>query len=204
MSVITTTADLRARYKLATGRSVEKVLKILDQHCQHFISLSPFLVISSSSDEGAADCSPRGEYPGFVQIIDDKHIAIPDRPGNNRLDTFENIIRNPNVGMIFFIPGVDETLRINGCAEIRDDADLLGQFEVNGKLPLTVLVVTIDEVYLHCAKALMRSNLWNTDVQINRQELPTMGQMISDQIGASEKLTESHDEMKKRYLSKLY
>jgi uncharacterized protein len=203
MSVIATPEALRQRYRQATGRAVQKELTRLDKHCRHFLSLSPFLVIGSSAPDGPADVSPRGETPGFVQVLDDAHILIPDRPGNNRLDTFENILENPNIALIFLIPGVDETLRINGVAEIRDDTDLLARFEVNGKLPATVMVVSIEAVYLHCAKALMRSNLWDSETQIERSDLPTMGRMISDQIGAQDE-PESQANMQARYREKLY
>ena len=203
MPVIDTAKALRGRYKAAGGRSVEKELSALDKHCRHFVSLSPFLVIGSSSANGPADVSPRGETPGFVHVLDDTHLAIPDRPGNNRLDTFENILENPNVALIFLIPGVDETLRINGVAEIRDDVELLERFATAGKLPATVLVVTVKAAYLHCAKALMRSNLWDPDTQIERCDLPTMGRMISDQVGDA-KEPESQHAMQARYRERLY
>jgi PPOX class probable FMN-dependent enzyme len=204
MSVITTLDDLRTRYRTATGRAVQKVLGRLEKNARHFISLSPFLIIGSSSDEGPADVSPRGESPGFVHVLDETHIAIPDRPGNNRLDTFENILRNPDVALIFLIPGVDETLRINGKAEIRDDESLLERFEVNGKRPVTVLVVTVEAVYLHCAKALMRSALWLPETLVDRRELPTMGQMINEQIGENRATAETQEAMAERYRNVLY
>lgn len=204
MSKITTQAGLRSRYKAAAGRSVEKVISKLDKHCRQFISLSPFLVIGSSSGKGPADVSPRGEEPGFVKVLDDGHLAIPDRPGNNRLDTFENILLNPNVAVIFFVPGVDETLRINGTAEIRDDKDLLAQFDVAGKRPATVLVIAVESAYLHCAKALMRSHLWDPGRLNERSVLPTMGQMISDQIGDNNAAGETQEAMTARYKANLY
>jgi len=203
MSVIDTSQGLRELYQEPGGRSLQKELKYLDKHCRQFISLSPFLVIGSSSCAGPQDASPRGETPGFVQVLDDHHIALPDRPGNNRLDSFHNILQNPNVALIFLIPGVDETLRINGRAEIRDDADLLEHFEIKGKLPITVLVVTVEAAYLHCAKALMRSNLWDPAAQIERSQLPTMGRMISDQIDAAAE-PESQTAMQARYRKHLY
>jgi len=126
----------------------------LEKHSRRFIELSPFLVMATSRPDGLADASPKGDLPGFVQVLDDYTIAIPDRPGNNRLDSMENLITNPAVGLIFFIPGLNETLRINGTVEIRDDMDLIERFEVNGKLPKTVFVVSVKEAYLHCADAL--------------------------------------------------
>jgi len=203
MSVIDTSEALRQRYKQAGGRAVEKELTKLDKHCRHFISLSPFLVLGSSSAEGPADVSPRGDAPGFVQVLDDTHLAIPDRPGNNRLDTLENILGNPNVSLIFLVPGVNETLRINGRAEIRSDDELLKRFEVQGKCPATVLVVNVKSAYLHCAKALMRSGLWDPKAQIDRRELPTIGRMLADQIGETEE-PETQDAMEARYRKILY
>lgn len=203
MGRITSVEQLREHYKPATGRAVQKELKSLDKHCRHFISLSPFMVIGSRAEGGAGDVSPRGDFPGFVQVLDDKHIAIPDRPGNNRLDTLNNLLSNPAVGIIFLIPGVDETLRINGRAEIRDDADLRQRFEVKDRLPATVIVVEVGEAYLHCAKALMRSKLWDPDAQIERSELPTIGEMLRDQIGDSVEV-EPQEVMVERYKQVLY
>lgn len=203
MAKITTVETLRDHYGEAKKRSLEKQLTKLEKHSRHFISLSPFVLLGTASAIGHGDVSPRGETPGFVQVIDDNLIALPDRPGNNRLDSLSNIIENPNVSLLFLIPGVDETLRLNGLAEIRDDADLREKFEIKGRLPATVLLVNVKEVYLHCAKALMRSNLWASDSQIDREALPTMGQMIRDQVGSTGPL-EAQQEMLKRYNQALY
>lgn len=202
MAKIETEAALREIYRPAAGRAVDKQLDRLEANCRRFIELSPFLVISSQGD-GLGDISPKGDTPGFVQVLDDKTIAIPDRPGNNRLDTFNNLLSNPAVGLLFLIPGVDETLRINGTAEIRDDDDLRERFAVNGKLPATVILVTVEEAYLHCAKALMRSRLWDPNAQVDRSVLPSMGQMIKDQIGHNE-APEDQDVMVERYRKVLY
>jgi len=203
MSLIKSVDELRALYRMPGGRSLEKELTHLEKHSRQFISLSPFLVIGSSSGDGTADVSPRGEAPGFVKVLDDKRIAIPDRPGNNRLDTLRNLLEKPQVGLIFLIPGVDETLRINGHAEIRDDDELLEMFAVSGKRPCTVLLVHVEEVYLHCAKALMRSKLWQAEAMNTRDVLPAMGQMISDQIGAATP-PETQQDMQERYRKVLY
>jgi hypothetical protein len=203
MPRIETLDALRRIYREPIGRAVVKAIPRLDRHCRRFIELSPFLVIASGDGKGAMDASPRGEEPGFVQVLDDRTLAIPDRPGNNRLDTFANILVNPAVGLIFFIPGVEETLRINGTAEIRDDEALVARFEVGGKLPATVLVVRLGEAYLHCAKALMRSRLWSDDVRVDRSILPSMGQMLKDQIGLSEE-PETQEVMRERYSDQLY
>jgi uncharacterized protein len=203
MSKIETPDQLRALYGHATGRAVTKQMDKLETHSKRFIELSPFMVLATSRPDGLADASPKGDHPGFVQVLDDHRVAIPDRPGNNRLDTMENLLVNPAVGLIFFIPGVNETLRINGTAEIRDDADLLARFEVNAKLPKTVYVVTAHEVYLHCAKALMRSKLWAPDAQAAERPIPSIAEMMRDQAGDSVEL-ESQADMEARYKKLLY
>ncbi len=203
MAPIKTADQLRQLYKLPKGRSIDKVIKEFEPHSRNFIAHSPFLVIGTTRKDGVGDVSPRGEEPGFVKVLDDTTLAIPDRPGNNRLDTLNNILQHPAVGLIFFIPGVNETLRINGEAEIRDDDDLRDLFAVNGRLPATVLVVKVNEIYLHCAKALMRSKLWDEDTKIDRSEFPTMGEMIRDQSNADAE-AETHEAMVKRYEQMLY
>ncbi len=204
MSKINTPEELRALYGHAKGRAVSKQMDKLETHSKRFIELSPFMVMATSRTDGLADASPKGDHPGFVQVLDDETVAIPDRPGNNRLDTMENLLVNPAVGLIFFIPGVNETLRINGTAEIRNDQDLLERFEVGGKLPKTVYVVRAQEVYLHCAKALMRSELWSADAQHPERPIPTAGQMIREQSGDLEIVEETQSEMEARYKKVLY
>jgi len=159
MAVITDIERLRQIYGHAKGRAVTKQLDHLEKHCRAFIALSPMVMLGSQGKSGPADVTPRGDAAGFVQVLDEKPLALPDRPGNNRLDTLSNILENPSVGLLFLVPGMDEVLRINGSAEIRDDDALRQRFEVKGKLPATVLVITVREVYFHCAKALMRSEL---------------------------------------------
>ena len=175
MAHITTEKELRQVYKTPKGRSLAKQMSKLEKHSKHFIKLSPFLVLSSTGPDGHGDTTPRGGEPGFVHVLDDNTIAVPDRPGNNRLDTLTNLLTHPGVGLIFFIPGVNETLRINGKAEIHTDLGLLTRFEMRGKLPASVLVVRISEVYLHCAKALMRSELWSPNAQAHERPVPTIG-----------------------------
>lgn len=176
--------DLREFYgKEPSERALKKVINKFDSHCRHFISLSPFLVISSSSPDGHLDCSPRGDPPGFVQVLDDTTLLLPDRPGNNRLDTLSNLVANPEVALIFFLPGVNETLRVNGTAEVVEEHPALGAAAINGRAPKSGLVIHAREIYLHCAKALIRSKLWDPEVQIERKSFPTLGQMIADQAG---------------------
>jgi PPOX class probable FMN-dependent enzyme len=203
MAHIKTVEQLRVLYAQPKGRPLKKQLDCLEKHSKQFISLSPFLVISTSVAGGLQDASPRGENPGFVQVLDDFRIVIPDRPGNNRLDTFSNVLENSQVGLLFLIPGVDETLRVNGQAEIRDDNVLIELCDTEIKKPKSVLLVHVKEVYLHCAKALMRSKIWNNGDQIARDRLPSMSQMLNDQTKSDMPL-ETQDEMKVRYKDTLY
>lgn len=181
MTKIDTQEKLRAIYGQPMEIAVAKCLPALDPHCKHFIELAPFAVISSADSNGDADVSPRGDGPGFVKVIDDNTIVMPDRPGNNRIDTLANIVDNPKVGMLFFVPGVNETLRVNGKAEISTDPELLGLFADTPKAPITAIKVTVEEAFLHCAKSLMRSKLWDPASQIDRKTLPTLGKMIKEQ-----------------------
>jgi PPOX class probable FMN-dependent enzyme len=181
---IDTREKLRAVYGEPMGIAVDKCLSRLDPHCKHFIELAPFAVISSADTNGDADVSPRGDGPGFIKVVDDNTIVMPDRPGNNRVDTLSNIVDNPKVGMLFFVPGVNETLRLNGTAEISTDPVLLDLFADTGKAPITAIKVTVEEVFLHCAKSLMRSKLWDPNTRIDRKTLPTLGKMIKDQTSA--------------------
>ncbi|NKB56994.1 MAG: pyridoxamine 5'-phosphate oxidase family protein [Alphaproteobacteria bacterium] len=190
-------AALRELYKTPGDVAKRKVLSSLDKHCRHFISLSPFLCISTAGADGAADVSPRGDAPGFVTAPDDRTVVIPDRPGNNRLDTMGNIVENPNVGLIFFIPGFNDILRINGRARIVDDEAVLGGFAVDGKIPKTAIVVSVDEAFLHCPKALLRSKLWSDEVKVPRTAMPTAGQIYKDQIA----LAESAEELEEGFIA---
>ncbi|WP_340149422.1 pyridoxamine 5'-phosphate oxidase family protein [uncultured Sneathiella sp.] len=179
---ITTVDELYSVYKPPAERAVQKELPRLDKHCRHFIALSPFLVISTDGGDGTADASPRGDAPGFVTVLDDNTLALPDRPGNNRLDSLINILRNPAVGMIFLVPGINETLRINGTATISTDPDLMKAHAVDGKLPRSVLLIKVTSAYMHCAKALIRSKLWAEESKVERNVFPTLGQVLADQI----------------------
>jgi len=153
----------------------------LDKHCRRFIELSPFLCIGTADKNGKADVSPRGDPPGFVQVLDDKTLIIPDRPGNNRLDTMSNIMENPNVGILFMIPGFEDSLRINGRATIVRDPEVLKQAAVEGKEPKVAIRVTVDEAFLHCAKGFKRSRLWERDSIVERRAMPSLGKIILEQ-----------------------
>ena len=183
--MIDTLENLRKTYPEPKPRALAKQLDHLDKHCRHFIGLAQFLVIATAGKDGRVDASPRGGVPGFVRVIDDNTLQLPDALGNNRLDSFTNIVQTGNIGLIFFVPGMDETLRVNGKAKLRDDAELLRQFPHERHPPRIVVEMHVEEAYLHCAKALMRSRLWAPDYRIDRAALPSMGQMISDQSGAA-------------------
>jgi PPOX class probable FMN-dependent enzyme len=194
--------QLRAAYPPAKERSVRKQLAQFDQHCLRFVSLSPFVVLSSGTLEGGFDASPRGGEPGFVRAPDARTLLIPDAPGNNRLDTLENIIANGRLGLLFLIPGVDETLRVNGHARLQDELSLVQSFKNEKRVPKLVIEVKVEDVYLHCAKALMRSKLWSAESRVERTVMPTMGQMLADQIGEPA-LAESQAQMVERYKADL-
>ncbi|MDF2367243.1 MAG: pyridoxamine 5'-phosphate oxidase family protein, partial [Sneathiella sp.] len=179
---ITSVEELYSVYKPPAERAVQKEIPRLDKHCRDFIALSPFLVMSTDGGDGTADASPRGDAPGFVTVLDDNTLALPDRPGNNRLDSLLNILRNPAVGLIFLVPGINETLRINGKATISLDPDLMEAHAVQGKLPRSVLKIAVTSAYMHCAKALIRSKLWDPDSKVERSVFPTLGQVLADQI----------------------
>ena len=182
MEFITTREALRSHYKTPGDSAVRKELRALDGHCRSFIARSPFVLIGSSDGRGNADVTPKGDRPGFAAVLDANTIAIPDRPGNNRLDTLENIVAHPAVGLLFLIPGMNETLRVNGDARITADAGLREQLAVDGKLPVAVIMVTVKAAYMHCAKAFMRSQLWQPQTWPDRASLPTLGQILRDQL----------------------
>jgi uncharacterized protein len=181
-SFITDEAALRALHHAPMSRATDKVLRALDAHCRRIVELSPFCVIATQGPRGA-DVSPRGDPPGFVRVLDDRTLLLPDRVGNNRLDGMTNLLANPRIGMLFFVPGMNETLRINGSARICDDARLLASCAVNGRAPKIGLVIAVEEAFLHCAKALVRSRLWDASRHIDRTSLPSYAEMLLDHVG---------------------
>lgn len=194
--------DLRRVYAQPGERAVKKQLAHLDAHTQRFIAMSPFVVVSSSSATQQMDASPRGGAPGFVKVGNDTTLWLPDASGNNRLDTLENIIATGQIGLLFLIPGVDETLRVNGHATVSTSPTLLAEFSHEARAPKAVIEVTVREAYLHCAKAMMRAKLWQASSQVERSTLPSMGQMIKDQAGLAEP-AETQEAMVRRYQSEL-
>ena len=175
--MLTSIAQLEEIYGKPHERSLWKEIDHLNQDYQAFVNASPFAVLASCGPEGM-DCSPKGDRPGFIQILDQRTLAIPDRPGNNRIDTLRNLIRDARISLLFIVPGIDETLRVNGRAEISAEPAMLEKFAVDGKLPRTVIVVRIEAAYFHCSKALVRSKLWNPAQQAERASFPSPGAML--------------------------
>jgi uncharacterized protein len=182
MTIITSLPVLRELYAPVNPRSALKELIQLDMHATRFISLSPFVVISSYGADGRADTSPRGGEAGFVKVVDAGTLLIADSPGNNRLDSLENIVATKQIGLLFMVPGVDETLRVNGAAVLSTDEEELKLCEDSRRVPKLVIRISVHASYLHCAKALMRSDLWNANKHLDRSLLPSMGEMMRDQM----------------------
>lgn len=172
--------DLRQIYRPAAGGAVDKVIGVLDDHCRNFLAKSPFFVLSTADADGRCDGSPKGGQPGFVEMLDEHHVAWADYSGNNRLDSFENVVDNARVALLFLIPGLNETLRINGVAQLTADPDLGARFAVDGRPAKVVVVVTVEEAYVHCAKALRRGALWEPESWIDPSERPNAAAMVKD------------------------
>ena len=195
---ITTPQQLRALYAEPTERARRKQLDALDRHCKAFIALSPFVVLATSDATGRVDATPRGGAPGFVVVPDDRTLLLGDAPGNNRLDALQNLLENPQAGLLFMIPGVDETLRVNGRVTLSVDPADLALCSDGRRAPKVVLRMAVQEAFLHCAKAFMRSQLWSDAARLPRERLPTMNQMIREQIGLQEP-PETQAQMLERY-----
>jgi PPOX class probable FMN-dependent enzyme len=201
--VIREESELPELYGPALERSVRKQLDHLDDHCRTFIAASPMVVIGTQYG-GYADASPRGDKPGFVRVVDDHTILIPDRPGNNRLDSLRNIVKNPAVGLLFLVPGVTDALRINGEAVLSRDPALTAQFTVDGKEPRTVLVVTVKEAYIHCSRALVRADLWNPEKHAAQGTVPSFGTMLQTHTSGFVEATAVDEDLKVRLPLTLY
>lgn len=173
---------LEKHYGLPAGAAVDKEIDYLHPHYQKFIAASPFCVLATGGPHGM-DASPRGDAPGFVAVADEKTLLVPDRPGNNRVDSLRNILANPHVALLFLVPGIGETLRVNGRAEISTDPALLERFRAGGKLPRSVIVVHVDAVFFQCARAVFRARLWDPSRYVERSSLPSLGTILSDITG---------------------
>ena len=177
--LVTTMEQLEALYGEKLPAAVVKEIDHINSGYRKLIEAAPFVAVATGGPEGL-DCSPKGDAHGFVRILDEKTLAIPDRPGNNRIDGFRNIMRDPRIALLFLIPGVGETLRVNGRAAISVDPELMQSFAVNGKLPRCVLIVHIESVYFHCSKAIVRSKLWDAETKIDRKSLPSTGAIVAE------------------------
>jgi PPOX class probable FMN-dependent enzyme len=183
-NVVTSIEELRGLVEAPTpgARTLLKERPRLDAHCRAFIACSPFVLMATADADGRCDVSPKGDAPGFVQILDDRRHAIPDRPGNKRLDGMQNLVTNPHVGLIFLVPGRDETLRVNGRAWITRDREILRGSVVQGKTPVLAIGVEVDQCFFHCPKALLRSRLWAHDRWLARDALPSFACVLFDQV----------------------
>lgn len=190
---ITTLAQLRALIPEPSEVAVAKTRPTLDEHSRRLIGLSPLVLIGTQSPDGRGDVSPKGDPPGFVAVLDDTTLAVPDRPGNNRTDTFANVVANPAVGLLFVVPGLTETLRVNGTAVLTTDPELLATLAVNGREPKLAMVVTVSEAFLHCGKALIRSKLWDPQRHVDRSAMPSIGRVIADQLALDDAFVTSAD-----------
>ena len=181
-NLVTTEAELRTLMGTPSSGAVAKDIGVLDAHCRAFIARSPFVLVATAGADGRCDVSPKGDAPGFALVVDDRHLLIPDRPGNKRLDGMRNVLANPHAGLIFLLPGVEETLRVNGRAWIVRDEDLLARCAARGKVPPLGLGVEVEEAFIHCAKAFKRSGLWEPAAWPDLNGLASPAQMLFDHI----------------------
>jgi uncharacterized protein len=202
--VVTTEASLRETMGGPMPRAVRKEIALLDAHCRALIAASPFVLVGSGDDEGNLDVSPKGDRPGFVQVLDEHTLAIPDRPGNRRADTFTNVVRNAGVGLLFLIPGKLETLRVNGRARIVRDASLLASMTVAGKTPALALVVTVEQAFIHCGKCMLRSGIWDASSWPDVSRLPSQAQCLVDHASLTESLEEVQASIEESRRTRLY
>jgi len=200
---VTTLLALREIYREPSEVARLKEFEKLDEFCRQFIQRSPFVCIATTAANGTADCSPRGDPPGFVNVVDDRTIVIPDRKGNNRVDTLSNVLANPGIGLLFMVPGIDETLRVNGHAEIVNDPALLAPFAIAGCVPISALKVTTQKIFFHCGKALIRAGLWDPESIIDRDSFPTLGKILSEQT-RTHTVMEAESRVAESYAKKLY
>ena len=191
-TTITTKEALRALVGEPSERAKGKQIDHVDAHARAFIAHSPYLLLGTSDEAGRCDVSPKGDAPGFVLVLDEHTVVVPDRPGNKRVDSLMNVLENPRVGLLFLIPGMTETLRINGTAQIVRDEALLERMAVGGKAPLLGIVVRVEEVFMHCGKASLRSHLWEPEHFMSREQMPNLAQIIQDQMRPPGRSDEEH------------
>src|SRR2546427_8249156 len=191
--IVASDRELRAIVGLPGELALKKQLPMLDAHCRAFIARSPFLLLATANAAGQCDVSPKGDVAGFVRVLDDRHLVIPDRPGNRRLDGMRNLLENPHVGTIFLIPGREETLRVNGRAWIVRDDDILEALTAHDKRPLVAIGVEVEECFFHCPKAFRRSGLWDPERWLDRAALPSMARVLFDQVRPAGKTVEEYE-----------
>jgi PPOX class probable FMN-dependent enzyme len=192
-------SDLATIYPTPSPRVIAKARPEIDTHARNFIAMSPFCVLATSGCEGSVDASPRGGNPGFVSVAGPNRLLMPDRSGNNRIDSFRNIVEGSGfVQMIFFVPGIDETLRVSGTGRLSAEPDLLAAMEEFGRLPRAVLSISVHEVYFHCGKALMRARLWSQQSRVDRSVFPSISQVIHDQTKLGEPETQAEVEARNK------
>ena len=202
--IITDPVELRELMGEPLARAVAKSMTSLNQHCRDVISRSPFVLIASANSQGQMDVSPKGDPPGFVRVLDDSTLAIPERPGNRRADTYNNVLENPRIALIFLTPGKNETLRLSGTAQIVRDLALRESMAMRGKTPEFVLVVTVQEVFFHCAKCIIRSQLWEPSAWPSLDGLPTLAETLVAAAGLSQPVEELDKAIKKAESEELY
>ena len=202
--LITAVEDLRDLYGEASDHVKNIRLRKLEKHTRSFIRHSPFLCLATVNPDGSCEVSPRGDPPGFVEILDDHTLLLPDRKGNNRIDSMLNLVDNPHVSLAFFVPGILETVRVRGKAHITTDAALLEDCAIDGKVPKSALKIAIDEVFLHCGKAVTRSRIWQDDYKVERSDFPSLGEMITDQIEMDRTREDLDRHIEKAYKDGLY
>ncbi|GLY38641.1 flavin-nucleotide-binding protein [Amycolatopsis sp. NBRC 101858] len=178
-------AEVRSKLGAPEAMIEGKKLDHVDKHARRFIAHAPFLALATADAAGRMDCSPRGDYPGFVKVLDEHTVALPDRPGNKIADSFRNIAENDGVGLLFLVPGVREVLRVNGSAYVTDDPDVLARMRTEAKAPIFAIIVEVAEAYFHCGRALLRSRLWDPASQALADELPSAGEIVTDQLGVA-------------------
>jgi PPOX class probable FMN-dependent enzyme len=179
---VTSLAELDATVPPPGEGAAGKTMHRIERYARQYIGLSPFCCLATSDGKGSADVTPRGDKPGFVRVIDESTLLVPERPGNNRMDSLRNIIQNPSLGLLFFIPGFEDTLRVNGRGRVTKDPGLLAESTVDGKLPKFGVLVAVDEAFFHCAKAFRRSRLWDPSAQLPRSRMPTLARIVMDQM----------------------
>lgn len=202
--IIHSIEELDELYGEPNERSILKVKNSLDENSRAFLEAAPFVVLATGDTGGNLDCSPRGDRSECVRVLDEKTLLLPDRRGNNRTDSLKNIVENPNVALLFFVPNVNETFRVNGTAQISVAPGLLEQFSVEGKVPKTVLIITIREVFVHCSRALVRSNLWKPEKHISAENVPTVGKILAANLNGKIDADEYDRELPERVQKTLY